>query len=381
MKNVAILGSTGSIGINALKVIDAFPDKFNVVGLSSYSNTSLLYRQIRKFKPSLVTVVDPKSAQHLNKKVGSKNLKVLSTIEGLNIIAKHRKVDIVIIAISGATALYPLIAGIDSKKHICLANKESIVTAGSIVMEKVNKKRTRLIPVDSEHSAIFQCINSSPNSEINQLFLTGSGGSLFMTPKTKFKGLSVDDVLRHPKWKMGKKITVDSATLMNKGLEIIEAHHLFNIPIDKIKLLIHPEAIIHSMCEFIDGSVIAQLGVTDMKLPIQYALTFPERLKGRLKNLDFTNMDSLNFFQPDIQKYPCFSLALAAAKIGGTVPAVLNAADEVAVGAFLNGKIDFIKIPDIIEKVLIRHKYMDKPTLDDIFQADKWAREETRSLC
>ena len=248
-------------------------------------------------------------------------------------------------------------------------------------MEKVNKKRIRLIPVDSEHSAIFQCINSSPNSEINQLFLTGSGGSLFKIPRAKLKGLSVADVLRHPKWKMGKKITVDSATLMNKGLEIIEAHHLFDIPIDNIKLLIHPEAIIHSMCEFIDGSVIAQLGVTDMKLPIQYALTFPERLKGRLKNLDFTNMDSLNFFQPDIQKYPCFSLALAAAKIGGTVPAVLNAADEIAVGAFLNHKIDFIKIPDIIEKVLIRHKYIEKPTLDNIFQADKWAREETRSLC
>ena len=381
MKNVAILGSTGSIGVNALKVIDAFPDKFNVVGLSAYSNIGLLQEQIRKFKPSLVTVVNPKSAQELNKKVGSKNLKVLSAIEGLNIIAKHRKVDILIIAISGATALYPLLVGIDSKKHICLANKESIVIAGSIIMEKVNKKRIRLIPVDSEHSAIFQCINSSPNSEINQLFLTGSGGSLFKIPRAKLKGLSVADVLRHPKWKMGKKITVDSATLMNKGLEIIEAHHLFDIPIDNIKLLIHPEAIIHSMCEFIDGSVIAQLGVTDMKLPIQYALTFPERLKGCLKNLDFTSIDSLNFFQPDIQKYPCFSLALAAAKIGGTVPAVLNAADEIVVGAFLNHKIDFIKIPDIIEKVLIRHKYIEKPTLDNIFQADKWAREETRSLC
>ncbi len=380
MKNVAILGSTGSIGINTLKVIEAFPKHFKVIGLSSFSNTSLLEKQARKFNPSYVAVVSDKKSKELDRALSKKNLKVLSGAEGLNIIASHSKVDILVVAISGAAAVYPLLAGIEAKKHICLANKESIVMAGSIIMKKVKRQGALLIPVDSEHSAIFQCINSSNISEVSQLFLTGSGGSLHRISKAHFSKLKVDQVLRHPKWKMGKKITVDSATLMNKGLEIIEAHHLFDIPIDRIKLLIHPEAVIHSMCEFVDGSVIAQLGITDMKLPIQFALTYPDRRKTPFQRLDFSKINNFSFTQPDIMKYPCLSLAMAAAKIGGTSTAVLNAADEVAVCAFLNGKIGFLKIPAIIEKVLVSHRFIESPTLDQIFESDKWAREESTRL-
>lgn len=380
MKNVAILGSTGSIGINTLKVIEAFPEHFKVIGLSSFSNISLLEKQVRKFNPSYVTVVKPKKSKELDKALSRRNLKVLSGVEGLNIIASHNKVDILIVAISGAAAVYPLLAGIEAKKHICLANKESIVMAGNIVMKRVKKREASLIPVDSEHSAIFQCINLSSISEVSQLFLTGSGGSLHKISKAHFSKLKLGQVLKHPKWKMGKKITVDSATLMNKGLEIIEAHHLFDIPIDRIKLLIHPEAVIHSMCEFIDGSIIAQLGITDMKLPIQFALTYPDRRKTPFQRLDLSKIRNFTFTQPDSMKYPCLSLAMAAAKIGGTSTAVLNAADEVTVGAFLNGKIGFLKIPAIIEKVLVNHRYIESPTLDQIFESDKWAREESARL-
>ncbi len=380
MKNVAILGSTGSIGINALKVIEAFPEYFNVVGLSSFSNIRLLEKQAIKFKPSYATVVDHKKSKELDRVLSKRNLKVLSGAEGLNILASHKKVDILIVAISGAAAIYPLLAGIEARKHICLANKESIVMAGSIVMKRLQKRGGVLVPVDSEHSAIFQCINRASISEVSQLFLTGSGGSLHNISKAHFSRLKIDQVLNHPKWKMGKKITVDSATLMNKGLEIIEAHHLFDTPIDRIKLLIHPEAVVHSMCEFVDGSVIAQLGITDMKLPIQFALTYPGRYKTPFQKLDFSGVKNFTFTQPNTMKYPCLSLAMAAAKIGGTSTAVLNAADEIAVGAFLNGKIGFLKIPAIIEKVLINHRYIESPTLDQIFESDKWAREECARL-
>jgi len=377
MKNVAILGSTGSIGINALNVIEAFPEHFKVVGLSSFSNIKLLEKQARKFNPSYIAVVDPKKSNELDKTLSKRNLKVLSGVEGLNIIASHSKVDILVVAISGAAAIYPLLSGIEAKKHICLANKESIVMAGGIVMERIKKQKLSLVPVDSEHSAIFQCINSSKISEVSQLFLTGSGGPLHKISKVRFSTLKIDQVLKHPKWKMGKKITVDSATLMNKGLEIIEAHHLFDIPIDRIRLLIHPEAVIHSMCEFVDGSIIAQLGITDMKLPIQFALTYPDRLSTPFQRLDFSRIKNLTFAQPDTMKYPCFSLAMAVAKLGGTSTAVLNAADEVVVEAFLNGRIGFMKIPAIIEKVLVNHRYIESPTLDQIFESDKWAREES----
>lgn len=381
MKNVAILGSTGSIGINTLKVIESFPKRFKVVGLSSLSNVELLAEQIRRFKPSLVTVVDSSKARQLKKEIDTRRIKFFSTVEGLNIIAQSPDVDILVIAISGASAIYPLLASIKAKKQICLANKESVVMAGDILIDEAKKTGVSLIPVDSEHNAIFQCINSSRGSEISRIYLTGSGGPLRNVAKYKFSKLSIRQVLNHPKWKMGKKITVDSATLMNKGLEMIEASHLFGISIDRIKLLIHPEAIIHSMVEFIDGAIIAQLGVTDMRLPIQYALTYPERVKTPLPLIDFSKVKGLSFHRPDIAKYPCLALAVAAAKLGGTYPAVLNAADEEAVKAFLEGRLNFVKIPDVIEKVLLKHRAATDMTLDDILQADSWAREEARSLC
>ncbi|MFH1867377.1 MAG: 1-deoxy-D-xylulose-5-phosphate reductoisomerase [Candidatus Omnitrophota bacterium] len=381
MKNVAILGSTGSIGINTLKVIESLSKGFRVVGLSSFSNIGLLQEQIRIFKPSLVTVVDSKKGMELKPRIDTRRIKLFSGAEGLNIIASSKDVDIVVIAISGAAAIYPLLSSIDSKKHICLANKESIVMAGDIIMKRAAGRGANLIPVDSEHSAIFQCINSSAISSVNKIYLTGSGGSLFKTAKVRFPSLKVNEVLKHPKWKMGKKVTVDSATLMNKGLEIMEAQHLFKVPVDKIKLLIHPEAIIHSMVEFIDGAIMAQLGVTDMRLPIQYALTYPERVKTSMRMVDFSDMENLTFHKPDMAKYPCLSLAIATAKLGDTYPAVLNAADEEAVKAFLAKRINFVKIPKIIEKVLMKHHPVKDPCLDDIFKSDEWAREEAQGLC
>ncbi|NQT95744.1 MAG: 1-deoxy-D-xylulose-5-phosphate reductoisomerase [Candidatus Omnitrophica bacterium] len=381
MKRVAILGSTGSIGINTLKVIESHPDKFEVAALSSYSNTQLLESQVRKFKPSLVTVVDHAKSKEFKKNPGRRKLKLFSGPDGLEQIASSRAIDIVVIAISGACAIGPLLAAIKAGKHICLANKESLVVAGDIIIKKAKRFNASIIPIDSEHSAIFQCISNEKTSKINRIFLTGSGGALFSTPRKRFKSLKVRDVLKHPKWRMGKKITVDSATLMNKGLEIIEAQHLFKIGVDKIKVLIHPEAIIHSMVEFIDGAIIAQLGVTDMRVPIQYALTYPERENTALPMVDFAKVKSLNFSYPDFGKYPCLSLAIVAARLAGTYPAVLNAADEIAVKAFLDKKIDFLKIPKLIEKVLGTHHCVEKPSLGDIMQADRWAREETHRLC
>jgi len=380
MKNVAILGSTGSIGVNALKVIESLPDRFRVVGLSSFSNTDLLAQQINRFKPLLVNIVDHTRLKDLKKKTNSRSTRFFSKEEGLNIIAESGDVDIVIIAIAGSSAIHPLLASIEAGKHICLANKESIVIAGNIIMQRVRDKSAKLIPVDSEHSAIFQCLNGSEKSSVYQIYLTGSGGPLHKMKKESFKRVSVQQVLNHPKWKMGRKITVDSATLMNKGLEMIEAQHLFNISVDKIRLLIHPEAIVHSMVEFSDGAVIAQLGVPDMRLPIQYALTFPDRMSTQLPRVDFSQIRNLGFYTPDTIKYPCLELAMAAAKLGDTYPAVLNACDEEAVKAFLGGKISFVKIAGVIEKVLHRHRAFQNPTLSNILEADRWAREEAKRL-
>ena len=380
MKNVAILGSTGSIGVNALKVIEALCDDYRVVALSTLNNVGLLARQVKEFKPKKVVVADPAAALKL-KKLDAKRTEVLTGEEGLMEIASDKDIDIVVLAICGAPCLYPLLSAIKAGKHICLANKESIVIAGSIIMALSKKYKATIIPVDSEHSAIFQCLNSSKGSDVNRIYITGSGGPLLNVDKARFKSLSVKDVLNHPKWKMGKKITVDSATLMNKGLEMIEAHHLFGMPFDKIRLLIHPQAVVHSMVEFIDGAIIAQLGVTDMRIPIQYALTYPERAKAAAEMLDFSDIKELNFYSADMEKHPCLSLALGAARLGGTYPAVLNAADEVAVEAFLEKRIRFIDIPDVIEKVLKKHNAIYDPKLDDIIDTDIWAREEAFSLC
>ncbi|MDD5504278.1 MAG: 1-deoxy-D-xylulose-5-phosphate reductoisomerase [Candidatus Omnitrophica bacterium] len=375
IKRVAVFGSTGSIGINALKVIAAFPGRFQVAALSSFSNIKLLEKQIKEFSPLMAAIARPGLALKAGRGLSSKGVKIYGP-EGLNIIAEDDRIDIVVMAVSGFAAIYPLISAIKKGKHICLANKESIVAAGDIIMGLVKKHNALLIPVDSEHNAIFQCLHSGPAGRINRLYITGSGGPLRRVDEKKFPALSVKQVLNHPRWKMGKKITVDSATLMNKGLEIIEARHLFGVPIDKIKLLIHPEAVIHSMCEFVDGSIIAQLGVTDMKLPIQYALTYPDRLDTPFARLDLLDIKNLAVMKADTLKFPCLTIALAAARLAGTAPAVLNAADEIAVKAFLDEKISFTRIPGIIEDVLRAHRFVSTPSIEQIFEADLWAREK-----
>ena len=378
MKKVAVLGSTGSIGVNALKVIEVHKHEFCVESLSTYGNTKLLAEQIKKFKPKAVCVVDSEKIADLKKRVSLKNIKVFSTNIGNEILAESKKVDYVVMAVSGSCALNPILLAIKAKKRICLANKEAIVIAGEIIMRAAKKNKAMVLPVDSEHSAIFQCLSQAREKQaLSKIYLTGSGGSLRNIPKSGFSKLKKSFILKHPKWNMGPKITIDSATLMNKGLEVIEAKHLFNIQANKIKVLIHPEAIVHSMVEFSDGAVLAQLGVTDMKLPIEYALMFPKRSKNALARLDFNTIKNLSFGEPDIKKFPCFSLANVACKLGGTYPAALNAANEVVVQAFLKEKIKFPDIPKIIEKVLIKHKSIADPLLGDILSADAWAREET----
>jgi 1-deoxy-D-xylulose-5-phosphate reductoisomerase len=381
MKNIVILGSTGSIGVNTLKVVESMPESYNVIGLSSHSNISLLARQIKRFKPLYACIADPAKLSTLKKKTNHKRPKLLCGSEGLCELSSLKKADIVVIAISGASAIHPLMTAVESSKRICLANKEAIVIAGDIIMKKAKSKGAAIIPVDSEHSAIFQCINTEEQEAIRRIYLTGSGGPLLNVPRSKLRDISVKRVLKHPRWKMGKKITIDSATLMNKGLEMIEAKNLFGIEMDMIEVLVHPQAVVHSMVEFIDGSVIAQLGVTDMKLPIQYALSYPKRMPSDFGRLDFSEIRTLDFLKPDIKKYPCLAIAMACAKLAGTYPAVLNASDEVAVEAFLQNRIRFTDIPRIIEKVLKKHKNIQGPRLSDILQADSWAREETVYLC
>ncbi|MFH1645227.1 MAG: 1-deoxy-D-xylulose-5-phosphate reductoisomerase [Candidatus Omnitrophota bacterium] len=380
MKKIVILGSTGTVGQNTLNVIRNFPEEFKVVGLSSYSNAQLLAEQAAEFYPDAVCLVDESKAKAFTAD-GSGNFKdFYSGKDGLLSLSTLKDADAVVVAISGAAAILPLVNAIKAGKDICIANKESLVAAGKIIIDLAKENGVSIIPVDSEHSAIFQCLTSSV-SEVNRLCLTGSGGSLLNVSQKEFPSLKVSEVLNHPKWNMGKKITVDSATLMNKGLEVIEASVLFGVDIAKIDVVIHPEAVIHSMVEFIDGSIIAQLGIADMQLPIQYALTYPKRLSSEHLRLDFKKIRNLTFCEPDNAKFPCLRLAIDSAGKGGTYPAALNAANEVAVNAFLKEEISFNEIPGIIEKVLSNHKGVDMPSLDDVFAADSWAREEAKAIC
>lgn len=378
-KKVAILGSTGSIGINALKVIEAFSDKFEVVALSAYRNTDLLLKQIKRFKPAYVAL-GPDGVRQITKRINPRRTKILAAESGACEIAGLKGVDIVVIGISGSAALLPFLAAVRSGKTIAPANKEAIVMAGGILMEEARKFKAKIIPVDSEQSAIFQCLEGGKKSELKKVYLTASGGPLWKTKKTQFDRIPLKQILQHPRWKMGKKITVDSATLMNKGLEIIEARWLFGLDVGSIEVLIHPQAVIHSMVEFKDGSILAQLGVTDMRLPIQYALTYPERKETKLQGMDFIKLRALTFEKPDLKKFPSLSLCRYAAEEDGTLPCVLNAANEEAVGAFLEGRLVFSKIYKIVEQVVLRHKNIKKPALSRIFEADGWAREEARRL-
>lgn len=375
MKKVIILGSTGSIGTQTLDVIKNFRENFEIVGLTAYNNVELLSKQIREFNPKVVAVKDEDKANQLRENL-KKNVEILTGSKGLQEIVKY-DADLVVVAVEGIAGLIPTVTAIQRGKDIALANKEVLVTAGQIVMDLVKKKDITLLPVDSEHSAILQCLRGNDKKEVSRLILTASGGPFRGKKKEDLRKVTVNEALNHPNWKMGKKITIDSATLMNKGFEVIEAKWLFDIFEDKIDVIVHPQSIIHSMVEYIDGSVIAQLAAADMRIPIQYALNYPTRnyING-INFLDFSLTTQLTFEKPDLETFRCLSLAYEALKIGGTMTTVLNAADEIAVSLFLNKKIEFLQIAEIIEESMKEHNNIQNPTLDDIINVDKEVKEK-----
>lgn len=377
MKKITILGSTGSIGRSALEVISKCRDRFKVIGLTANSNIKLLEEQIKTFKPEIVAVADEANAAKLRKKSG---IEVLSGESGISEVASLSKADFVLSAIVGFAGLLPTLSAVRAGKTVGLANKESLVVAGEIVMKDAVKFGARIIPVDSEHSAIFQCIEGRSSQSVRKIVLTASGGPFFGRNKKELAKVTLEDALKHPNWEMGKKITIDSATLMNKGLEVIEAHHLFGLSHDRIDVLIHPQSIVHSMVEFRDRSYIAQLSVPDMKGPIAYALSYPERIDNPMPALDLSSIEKLTFRKPDTECFPCLLYAYEASKEGGTMPAVLNAANEIAVGAFLQKAIGFNDIPAIIKKTMHLHRKKAVKGLDAVIEADRWAREKAREV-
>lgn len=374
-KRIVIFGSTGTIGRNALDVIQRFPGRFEVVGLTAYNNIDILQRQIRKFSPRYVAVGGSKIAE-LKSRLSDRGIRILNADSDLSFLAALPEVDIVLMGMSGAGALDPFLKAVAAGKTVAPANKEALVIAGHLIMQQAKRSGAKIIPIDSEQSAIFQCLDGRNRRELKRVYLTASGGPLHRIPKKEFGRLRVSDILRHPRWKMGKKITVDSATLLNKAFEVIEAMRLFDLQVDQIRVLIHPESIIHSLVEFQDGSILAQLGITDMRLPIQYALTYPERWATSRRELDLFQVRNLTFERPDIKKFPALALGLDAAAKGGTYPSVLNAADEVAVHAFLSGKIPFMRIYDVLEYVMARHRGGNTARYQDILAADTWARNK-----
>ena len=377
VEKISIIGSTGSIGVQTLEVAKNLNIK--VYGLAAGNNINLLEEQIRKFNPRVVSVKDEEYAIKLAKKIHDINIDVLWGDEGINTVASLDAIDTVVTSIVGNAGLLPTLNAIKKGKRIALANKETLVSAGSIVMEEARKNNAEIIPVDSEHSAIFQCMKGN-NQFVDKIYLTASGGPFRGKKAEELKNVTVDQALNHPNWNMGNKVTIDSATLMNKGLEVIEAKWLFNIETDKIDVLVHPQSIIHSMVQFIDGSVIAQMGTANMRIPIQYALTYPDRVKNNFPKLNFAKNNSLEFEKPDYSSFPCLKLAFEAIEKGGTMPAVLNASNEVLVASFIKGEIGFIDIPRIIYEVMSLHNIKTNPEISDIIDIDKWARKTTRII-
>ncbi|MEA3486342.1 MAG: 1-deoxy-D-xylulose-5-phosphate reductoisomerase [Thermodesulfobacteriota bacterium] len=381
MKNISILGSTGSIGVSTLDIVARNPSRFKVVALAAGRNLSLLKRQIDKYGPEIVSVIDDEHAGKLREMLGHSVVpKILSGDNGYREVASWEKTDMVVSAISGAAGLPPTIEAIDAGKDIALANKETMVMAGELVIEKAASRGVRILPVDSEHNAIFQCLKGHDKKEVKRLVLTASGGPFLNLPMEQFASISLDDALQHPNWEMGRKITIDSASMMNKGLEIIEARWLFDMDIDKIDVCVHPQSIVHSMVEYVDGSVIAQMGVPDMRGPISYALSYPERLQGAVESLDLCSVGALEFINPDYAKFPALELAYAAAGKGGSAPAVLNASNEVAVEAFVEGKIRFVDIALIVKEVLDSHLTKEINRVEDVLDADCWGRARAKEV-
>lgn len=379
-KKITILGSTGSIGMNTLAVVDHFPDDFEIIGLTAGNNIELLSRQIKRYNPRMVAVLNSDKIGKLKALVSSLNTKILGGLDGLKEIARDTESDIVVAALSGSGGLIPILEAIKKGKTVALANKEPMVMAGDLVLEEVKKSGAIIIPIDSEHNAIFQCLDGRDKDEVESITLTCSGGPFYRWSSRSLSRVTPSRALRHPRWKMGKKITIDSSTLMNKGLEIIEATYLFGVELSRIKVVIHPEAIVHALVELRDGMVLGLLGETDMRLPIQHALYYPERKKNTFPKLDIVNIGALHFYAPDEKKFPCLALAKHARKIGGTMTTVLNGANEVAVEAFLRQDIKFLEIPNIIEEVMNRHRVISRPGLEEILSQDRWAKEEAERL-
>jgi 1-deoxy-D-xylulose-5-phosphate reductoisomerase len=380
MKKLTILGSTGSIGVSTLDIVAGHPDKFKVVALTAGNNLNLLKRQIETFSPQVVAVVTEESAVRLRGMLKGKKPEILYGVPGMITVASATDANMVVAAIVGSAGLVPAVAAVKAGKDLALANKETLVAAGRLVMEMVEHHGVKLYPVDSEHSAVFQSLQGHKSVNVKRIILTASGGPFLNYPLEKLSRVSVSDALAHPNWSMGQKITIDSATMMNKGLEIIEARWLFGMPPDRIDVVIHPQSIIHSMVEYVDGCVMAQLGVPDMKAPIAYALTYPERVPTGVKPLDLTEINTLSFFKPDLLRFPALKLAYRSLQDGESMPAVMNAANEVAVEAFLSGKIKFTDIVALIEKTMSLHKPHCLDSLDEVLSVDIWSREKTREL-
>jgi 1-deoxy-D-xylulose-5-phosphate reductoisomerase len=381
MKTIAVLGSTGSVGVTTLDVVSRFSDRFRVAAMAAGRNVKLLAEQIRRFRPELVSVADAGAACQLKELLGAHKVEITTGVEGATAVATWPQAQLVVSALVGALGLRPTLRAIEAGKDIAFANKEVLVVAGEVVTRAAAASGVKLLPVDSEHNALFQCLEGRKRSAVKRIILTASGGPFRTWPRDRFEDISVTDALKHPTWQMGAKITIDSATLMNKGLEVIEARWLFGLDASQISVIIHPQSIVHSMVEMIDGSVLAEMAIPDMAIPVAYALAFPERLPmEHLRPLSLVDSGALTFEQPDFTRFPCLRLAYEALETGGTMPACLNAANEELVAGFLAKKIGFLEIPRHIETVMRRHHGGPARSLEDVLETDSWARAATREL-
>ena len=381
MKRLAILGSTGSIGVNTLQIVEQYGEEFEILTLAAGTNLPILHEQIKKFKPRIVSVLNQDLARALREDLQEEKVEVVFGEEGLIRAATFPGVELVVSAVVGSIGLLPLLAAIEEGRDVALANKESIVMAGEIIVKKAQEKGVAILPIDSEHSAIFQALGGKTGGEgIKRIILTASGGPFYTLPAEVLQAVSPQEALAHPVWEMGPKISVDSATMMNKGLEVIEAHWFFQVPPERIEIVIHPQGIVHSLVEYVDSSVIAQLSIPDMRIPIAFALSYPKRLATNLPGLNLAELNHLTFDPPDFEKFPALKLAYEALEKGGTLPAVLNAANEVAVEAFIKESLTFTAIPLLIQQVMDAHEVKSTNTIEDILTADHWAREKAKII-
>lgn len=381
-KKIVILGSTGSIGQQTLEVLRKYSNEFEVVGLSGWENATFLKEQISFFKPKIAVVKNEHIANRLKKQlINLDNIEILWGTNGLVKISTLEEANIIVIAITGIASLIPTFEAVKKGKKVALASKEAMVVAGELLVKEAKLRNAKILPIDSEHSAILQCLKNEQKDCVEKIIITASGGALYNLTEDALKNVSIEDALNHPTWKMGKKITIDSATLMNKGLEVIEAKWFFDILPNKIEIVIHPQSYVHSMVQFVDGTILAQIGEHDMKIPIQYALFYPNRTINNFSRLELTKVGQLTFKKPNFNKFPCIKLAYKALELGGTMPAVLNGANEIAVNAFLNNQISFLAIPLIIQNTMKEHKPKQNPNINDILDADYWARETALNFC